>query len=288
MDNTRLATTDQMKAEAINRMRLMGLREDYVERFDKGYEIMVFRTDPKSVELITEDEDTLIAHFERKNHALVWAVICERDEECCLDRYTLLFVSGNPGAWEEERSRLSNPETCVILVYDAPDDIGPYEGDGHVDEDCGLITRQRIAVVDGELQRLPPPEITYRHKFLEYGDQLEDSEYDVIELLVLDDGTLEIQRAFTEIGDGHHVFEAVTGIPYAQLEKALGTDSPESTAAAVDGRFLFSHTDIPGNGLSAFWLLIPFLKDNGIPYYTEHREDPVLYDDCGYDGSEDL
>lgn len=287
MDNTRLATTDRMKAEAINRMRLMGLREDYVERFDNGYEIMVFRRDPGSVELITEDEDALIDKFERKNHALVWALLCERDEERGMDWYTLLFVSGNPDAWEEERKRLYEPEAFLTGIHDAPDILGPYEGDGFVYEDEGQITRVRIAVADGKLQPAPLPEVTFRHTFLEDGDEFEDCEFDSIRMSVLDDGTLEIQRAFTEVGDGHLIMERVSSIPYGQLERALGTDSPESTAEAIGERFLSAHIRMPRNGLSAFRLLIPFLEHNGIPYRSEHFENPVCGDGES-DGTEDL
>ena len=113
MDNTVLATNEQMKAEAINRMKLLGLKEEYIDAFadDKACEITTFWS--KWVKgfapyCIEDEEEKAIVEFEKSNPGLAWAVIHDitNEEGEDWDGYYILFVSEDTQKWEDERKAL--------------------------------------------------------------------------------------------------------------------------------------------------------------------------------------
>ena len=108
-----IATIEEAKAEAIARMKLIGLKQEYIDAFSKeeGTEIYVFWTkwvDNMLPEFIGEAEEEAIIEFENNHSALAWAVIHELvfKEGQDWDGYDLLYVSIDKSKWEEERKAL--------------------------------------------------------------------------------------------------------------------------------------------------------------------------------------
>ena len=122
MENTVIAAIDEARAEAIERMKFIGLKQEYIDAFEKtdGYEIFNFWSrwiKDVEPEPIDEDEETAIAEFESVNSAIVWAVVHElvTEDGEDWDGYHLLFVSKDKSKWEKERKELMEMKPTVYF-----------------------------------------------------------------------------------------------------------------------------------------------------------------------------
>lgn len=109
------ATHNQMIAEAVERMKLIGLHPSYIEAFESDWTIPTFYT-PEGDDAGYVGDDVL-GFFLKENHGEARAVITDlSDTEGGIIKNYILFVSDNPDNWEKEREELAamNPTVCLI------------------------------------------------------------------------------------------------------------------------------------------------------------------------------
>jgi len=102
------ATANEMKQEAVRRMRLLKLGEDVVRDFEQDNQVSLSQEFTGEIMLFFPDSglEELIAGFQREYECLVYHVILNEIPgmgEIC----SLLFVSPTSSAWEGEREWLS-------------------------------------------------------------------------------------------------------------------------------------------------------------------------------------
>ena len=113
MEKAVLASNEQMKAEAVKRMTLIGLKKEYIDAFtsEDGCEITTFWT--KGIKgfmpyCIEDEELDAVMEYEKANPGLVWAVIHDLTNEDGedWDCFYILYVGNDSRKWEEERKVL--------------------------------------------------------------------------------------------------------------------------------------------------------------------------------------
>lgn len=127
-----LATRDEMKAEAVYRMKQIGLVDSILNDFVTSENIQVYEP-PYGCGYGLEDEDlNVVRTFEGKHNTLVWGVIRSfknyDGEDVTID--ALLYVSENKKFWDIERENLFNLTPIVYtVVKEHPEriDIGCME-----------------------------------------------------------------------------------------------------------------------------------------------------------------
>ena len=62
---------EKQKAEALKRMRLMGLREDFIRDFEEDGKVHICTFQKTYPELSAEDTE-MVRQFEQRHHALVY------------------------------------------------------------------------------------------------------------------------------------------------------------------------------------------------------------------------
>ena len=65
---------EKQKAEALKRMRLMGLREDFIRDFEEDGKVHICTFQKTYSELSAEDTE-MVRQFEQKHHALVYLIL---------------------------------------------------------------------------------------------------------------------------------------------------------------------------------------------------------------------
>lgn len=103
--------TDKMKAEAITRMRLLGLAKKVIEDFYK--EQIVYVSDLKNVALhiANEYEKEIIDKCEQEHNCLIFHGIHEKTK--CKDNLYLLYVGANENEWKDEQKDIMLGFTTV-------------------------------------------------------------------------------------------------------------------------------------------------------------------------------
>ena len=140
------ATREEMKAEAIERMKLLGLGEDVIASFEKG-KLMVSATGfgMELLEPISDFDDPdlsqLVKKTEDKMPLIVFHVL--RGEYAMGLSVALLYVWDNPDEWEYEKS-LNQKDQLTAFVTQIGDREFKYA------PDCGSI---RVKEQDGMLIR---------------------------------------------------------------------------------------------------------------------------------------
>lgn len=111
---------EQKKEEALKRMRLIGLREDFIREFEQNGTVHVTGFEDASPQL-TDGDRKMIQGFERDNNALVYLVV--RVNYCrfgILD--SLFYVSQYDEEWEMECADLKDGYALTYTVnYLHPD-----------------------------------------------------------------------------------------------------------------------------------------------------------------------
>lgn len=106
-----MTSLEKMKAEAIQRMRILKLHPIIIEDFEKygevGYSFHIF-----GFYYLSEQEKDRIRQFEKEYGYLVYYVI---DSYTAVGRLlSYLYVSSNEEEWEQDRQDL---EECRPIVY---------------------------------------------------------------------------------------------------------------------------------------------------------------------------
>lgn len=119
-----------MKTEAVARMKLIGIDQDYIDAFINN-EIITFWNkwiEDTQPDLITEAEECSIIQFENVRPVVVWAIIHDMgmEEGLELDYYHLLFVSDDKGKWEDERRELLAMKPTVYCCAEESDHRHEY------------------------------------------------------------------------------------------------------------------------------------------------------------------
>lgn len=140
-----MASMEEMKAEAVARMKILGIRQSCIDAFNKeeGYEIPFFRVVENVVECMCDYEEKTVIDLEKDHDKLVWAVIHDHDFEDGVEwnYYLHFFVTNDPANWPEERRELQGGEPTVYLA------VIPENSD----EDSFGYTQLKITVEDGML-----------------------------------------------------------------------------------------------------------------------------------------
>ena len=106
-------TNPQQKAEAVKRMRLLGIKEEYIRDFERDGKIY-FSARDKTLPKLSKENIKIIKEFENDYHALVYMVIREDSEYGMMD--ALMYVSDAENDWplEEDELNLGYAFTHVI------------------------------------------------------------------------------------------------------------------------------------------------------------------------------
>lgn len=111
MENTKINIADK-KAEAITRMRMLGIFKDTIDQFDK-YDLVSISEPPFGAFYWAEGEDLeQIRKFEEEKNALVYVVVRTRTTEGILDSY--LYISNYPEEWHMDRADIENPDAPMM------------------------------------------------------------------------------------------------------------------------------------------------------------------------------
>lgn len=128
MDTAKKATYEEMMAEAVERMKMLGLPETQLDLFEK-YETLG----------ATEDCIPILEELDEKLGYVFWAIYEDEDSEDggVWKTYYTFFVSDNPDNWESERTELLSMEPTVyrIIEFWYNFDIdGSYEQDRRLED----------------------------------------------------------------------------------------------------------------------------------------------------------
>lgn len=109
---------EEKKAEAISRMKMLGIYPETIKQFEAGY---VSRSDPPfgAYYWVEGEELEELRKFEQENDCLVYTVIRAYTTIGLMDSY--LFVSDNRDDWEPDRCDLKDGYAFSYTVNrDAP------------------------------------------------------------------------------------------------------------------------------------------------------------------------
>lgn len=114
---------EEKKAEAINRMKRLGIFSETVKQFEKDDKVSISEP-PVGAFYWAEGEDLdRIRQFEGKRNALVYVVIRSYTTIGKMDAY--LFVSDHRDEWEEDNEAIVTSGTSEMMAYvfnhDMPD-----------------------------------------------------------------------------------------------------------------------------------------------------------------------
>lgn len=106
--------TDKKKAEAVRRMKLLGIYPETIRQFEKGNFVSISMP-PMGAFFWAQDEDLArIKEFEETHNALVYVVVRTFYRELGrLDSY--LFVGDEGDEWANERQSLRNGEAFAYV-----------------------------------------------------------------------------------------------------------------------------------------------------------------------------
>ncbi len=118
-----MATNQEMKNEALRRMRAIGLYDGTIDAFDKENEVHVYEP-PHGCSYCLEDEDIEnVKNFEESNNCIVWGVIRTFFSLSGHDFIgdSFLFVSSDSSTWKEEEKQLyEGRPTVYTIIQGAP------------------------------------------------------------------------------------------------------------------------------------------------------------------------
>ena len=95
---------EKQKAEALKRMRLMGLREDFIRDFEEDGKVHICTFQKTFPELSAEDTE-IVRQFEQKHNALVYLIL--RVHTVIGDLDSLLYVGQYTEEWPMDLADLT-------------------------------------------------------------------------------------------------------------------------------------------------------------------------------------
>lgn len=110
---------EEKKAEAIRRMKMLGIFPETIKQFEAGY---VSRSEPPfgAYYWVEGEELEALRKFEEEHDCLVYTVVRSYTSIGLMDSY--LFVGDDVEEWELDRDDLENGYAFTYTVnYDAPD-----------------------------------------------------------------------------------------------------------------------------------------------------------------------
>lgn len=132
-----MATMEQKKAEAINRMKALKLYPNIIKEFEK--ENIINKSEQNgSVWWLDSDEKELISDFENEHNALVYHVI--HCNTVFGDLLNILYVSDYEEEWELDRTDIK--EGCALAyVKNLTDDFCSEFGSIGIEPTFGGVRR---------------------------------------------------------------------------------------------------------------------------------------------------
>ena len=110
---------EKKKAEALSRMRELGIYEYAIKQFDELDKISISEPPVGAFFWIKGEDLEQVKKFEQEYNALVFVVIRSYTTDGLLDSF--LFVSDYSEDWADERQALKNCEaTAYVYNHDAP------------------------------------------------------------------------------------------------------------------------------------------------------------------------
>ena len=108
------------KAEAIHRMRCMGIIKDAINQFDKEDIVMVCEPPIGGLYWLNDEEKKMVQEFEQEHNALVYLVVRSFTNIGQMDN--IFYVSDHEEEWYADRDDIAENLACVYVKnYDMPD-----------------------------------------------------------------------------------------------------------------------------------------------------------------------
>lgn len=121
----------QMKSEAIGRMKSIRLYSYIIEDFETEDNIQVYEPPQGAAYWLEEEEESVVKSIEKDQDILIWGVIRSfmkyNNDSIVIDN--MLFVTSNQDNWQQERDELVNGNPLVYTVMEG--DISTLEM-GHI------------------------------------------------------------------------------------------------------------------------------------------------------------
>lgn len=98
----------EKKAEAVRRMREVGIASVIIDDFEKNGNVQLFETPLGAGYWLNDEEKKIVEKFEREHDGLVYSgtrnrMVCDGD---IYDVMTLLYVSDHKDEWDDDRNDL--------------------------------------------------------------------------------------------------------------------------------------------------------------------------------------
>lgn len=107
------ASQEEMKQEAINRMKMLLLHQNVINEFKKENKLNKSEGPLGTLYWLDEEEKGMVKEYEKKWNVLVYHVIKSFTVEMGVI-YDLLYITDEKDYWEEERKRL---EQGIVLSH---------------------------------------------------------------------------------------------------------------------------------------------------------------------------
>ena len=107
------ASQEEMKQEAINRMKMLLLHQNVINEFKKENKLNKSEGPLGTLYWLDEEEGDIVKEYEKKWNVLVYHVIKSFTVEMGVI-YDLLYITDEKDYWEEERKRL---EQGIVLSH---------------------------------------------------------------------------------------------------------------------------------------------------------------------------
>lgn len=114
------ATREEMKLEAIERMKSIDIFPETIKQFDVDGKISISEPPLGAFYWLDEKEQQIVEQFEQQYNALVYVGVRCYTNIGCMDAY--LYVSDEKDEWDDDRENLKNHEPLAyVWNNDAPD-----------------------------------------------------------------------------------------------------------------------------------------------------------------------
>lgn len=107
------ASQEEMKQEAINRMKMLLLHQNVINEFKKENKLNKSEGPLGTLYWLDEEEGDIVKEYEKKWNVLVYHVIKTFTKDMGII-YDLLYITDEKDYWEEERKRL---EQGIVLSH---------------------------------------------------------------------------------------------------------------------------------------------------------------------------
>lgn len=111
---------EEKKAQAIHRMKCMGIIKDAIKQFEKEDIVMVCEPPIGGLYWLNAEEKKMVQEFEEEYNALVYLVVRSFTNIGQMDN--IFYVSDYPEEWYADRDDIAENLACVYVKnYDMPD-----------------------------------------------------------------------------------------------------------------------------------------------------------------------